>query len=156
MKIKNLLLPILCIAFLACDRDKFFDQNVSIHQDEWPADREAVFNVSIEDTVSLYRFYINVRNTTDYRYNNIYFFLVTEFPGGGMSRDTIECILADKSGKWLGKGTGQYRDNRIFIREGIKFPMKGDYSLRLNQAMREQTLEGISEVGIRLEKHEVN
>jgi gliding motility-associated lipoprotein GldH len=69
-----------------------------------------------------------------------------------MSRDTIECMLAAKNGKWLGKGSGRYRDNRIWIRDNIRFPRKGEYTLRLNQAMREDVLVGISEAGIRLEK----
>lgn len=138
----------------ACDREKFFDQSTSIPDDTWPANKEMAFKVDITDSVSAYRFFINVRNGTSYRYSNIYFFLTTEFPGGGMSRDTIECQLADKSGKWLGKGTGKYRDNRIFIRENIRFPQKGTYTFYLNQAMRDDKLEGISEAGIRLEKME--
>ncbi len=137
-----------------CDREKFIDVSVSIPGDVWPSDKEVVFNVNIEDTISPYRFYINIRNSSDYRYSNVYFFLTTEFPKGGMSKDTIECILADKSGKWLGKGTGKYRDNRIFIRENIRFPQQGNYVIRLNQAMREDKLSGISEAGIRLEKQQ--
>lgn len=143
---------ILILLFTSCDKEKFFDESISVKNDVWPADQEMVFKVNIEDTISAYRFFINIRNSTSYRYSNIYFFLVTEFPGGGMSRDTIECILADKSGKWLGKGTGKYRDNRVFIRENIQFPRQGTYVLRLNQAMREEKLKGISEAGIRLEK----
>lgn len=151
-----LILPVLFLLFSGCDKEKFFDQSVSIPEDSWPADKEIVFNVNIEDTISPYRFYINVRNSATYRYSNIYFFLTTEFPGGGMSRDTIECTLADKTGKWLGRGTGNYRDNRVFIRENIRFPKKGTYHFRLNQAMREQKLKGISEAGIRLEKQQLN
>lgn len=147
-------IAVVLFLFASCDTTKFFDQSVSIPNDKWPAGQEMVFKVEIEDTVSAYRFYINVRNSTSYRYSNIYFFLTTEFPGGGMSRDTIECVLADKNGDWLGRGTGRYRDNRIFIRENIRFPMKGTYNIRLNQAMREEELKGISEAGIRLEKQE--
>ena len=135
-----------------CDKEKFFDESVSIPNDNWPADKEVAFSVNIDDTISPYRFYINVRNSASYRYSNVYFFLTTEFPGGGMSHDTIECTLADKTGKWLGRGTGKYRDNRIFIRENIKFPRIGSYTFKLNQAMREDQLKGISEAGIRLEK----
>jgi gliding motility-associated lipoprotein GldH len=148
------------IAFLSilglssCDRDKFFDESVSIPGDKWSSDKEVVFNVDIEDTISPYRFYINVRNSNSYRYSNIWFFLTTEFPLGGMSVDTIECMLANNSGEWLGRGTGKYRDNRIYIRENIRFPQKGSYVFRLNQAMREDELTGISEAGIRLEKQE--
>lgn len=157
--LKKLSVPILSIILLvstACDRDKFFDQSISVPNDVWPADKEMLFNVTIDDTVSPYRFFINLRNSTTYRYSNIYFFLSTEFPGGGISVDTIECVLADKNGDWLGKGTGKYRDNRIFIRENIRFPLKGTYNIRLNQAMREENLKGISEAGIRLEKQEKN
>lgn len=147
-----LLLLVLSFFMVSCDDQKFFDNSISLTDDLWPSDKEMVFKVDIEDTISPYRFFINIRNSTSYRYSNIYFFLITEFPGGGMSRDTIECTLADKTGKWLGKGTGKYRDNRVYIRENIRFPRQGTYTLRLNQAMRENKLAGISEAGIRLEK----
>lgn len=152
---KSIFLAFLFLILIsACDKEKFFDQSVSIPDDTWPADQKVVFKVDIDDTLSPYRFFINVRNSTTYKYSNIYFFLTTEFPGGGISRDTIECTLADKSGKWLGKGTGKYRDNRIYIRENIMFPEKGTYMISLQQAMREEKLKGISEAGIRLEKQE--
>ncbi len=157
LKLQVFVLPVALVLLVwttACDREKFIDQSVSIQEDAWLDEEEMVFKVDIPDTLTRYRFFINVRNSTTYRYSNIYFFLTTQFPDGGMSRDTIECTLADKSGKWLGKGTGKYRDNRIFIRENIRFPQKGTYTFYLNQAMRDAKLEGISEAGIRLEKME--
>lgn len=135
-----------------CDRDKFFDESLSLPYDTWKQDEALSFTIPVEDTTSAYRFYINVRNSTSYNYNNIYFFLTTEYPGGGYSQDTIECLLAAKDGSWLGKGTGSYRDNRMHIRDNIIFPRKGTYILRLRQAMREDELKGISDAGIRLEK----
>jgi len=137
---------------ISCDREKFYDESLSLSNDQWPGDKEMSFKINIEDTVNTYRFYLNVRNSTAYKYNNIYFFLTTEYPGGGMSRDTIECQLAARDGKWLGRGSGRYRDNRIMIRENIRFPRKGEYTLSLNQAMREDTLQGVSEAGVRLER----
>ncbi|NTW23322.1 MAG: gliding motility lipoprotein GldH [Lentimicrobium sp.] len=143
-----LIVALLC----SCDRNKLYDESLSLDNDKWPKDKAMAFKVNVEDTVGTYRFFINVRNNTSYRYNNIYFFLTTEFPGGGMSRDTIECLLAAKDGDWFGKGTGRYRDNQIPIRSNIRFPRAGTYTLSLNQAMREDVLEGISEAGVRLEK----
>ncbi len=136
----------------SCDRTKLIDKSLSLENDKWPKDKAISFKINVEDTVSTYRFFLNVRNNTSYRYKNIYFFLITEFPGGGMSRDTIDCQLAAKNGEWLGKGTGRYRDNRIPIRSNIRFPRKGTYTLSLNQAMREDVLDGISDAGVRLEK----
>jgi gliding motility-associated lipoprotein GldH len=152
LKIRLLLMLTVAMALTACDQDKFFDESLSLSGDQWPKDEALSFAINIDDTVSPYRFHINVRNSTKYSYNNIYFFLTTEYPGGGFSQDTIECQLAAKSGNWLGKGTGSYRDNRIFIRKNIIFPRKGIYTLRLRQAMREDVLHGISEAGVRLEK----
>lgn len=146
---------LIVILFSSCDRTKFYDENLSLDNDKWPKDLAMSFKINIEDTVSTYRFFINVRNNTSYKYKNIYFFLTTEFPGGGMSRDTIDCLLAAKNGEWLGKGTGRFRDNRIPIRRNIRFPRSGIYTLSLNQAMREEVLSGISDVGVRLEK-EIN
>ena len=143
------------ITFAACDSTKFYDESLSLPKDEWPKDEAVTYSVDILDTTSDYRFFLNVRNSTSYKYNNIYFFLITEFPRGGMSRDTIECLLAAKDGEWLGKGSGRYRDNQILIRENIRFPQSGKYTFRLNQAMREDVLQGISEAGIRLEKQQL-
>jgi len=144
----------LALTFSSCDMNKFYDENMSLENDEWPKDKAMAFKIDVQDTIGTYSFFINVRNNTSYHYNNICFFLTTEFPGGGMSRDTIECLLAAKNGEWLGKGSGRYRDNRIPIRNNIRFPRSGTYTLSLHQAMREDVLKGISEAGVRLEKEE--
>lgn len=154
IRISGLILGFLGIAlsFSSCDNAKFYDESLALKNDQWPAGEAMSFRISIDDTVSTYRFFINVRNNTSYHYSNIYFFLTTEFPDGRMSRDTIECALAANDGTWLGKGSGRYRDNRIPIRDHIRFPEKGTYTLSLSQAMREKNLSGISEAGVRLEK----
>jgi gliding motility-associated lipoprotein GldH len=151
----RLVLVCIVIVLTSCDRNKFFNEFKHLENDKWPKDQVLSFKVNIEDTISTYRFFLNVRNNTSYQYNNICFFLTTEFPGGGMSRDTIECLLAAKDGTWLGKGSGRYRDNRIPIRGNIRFPRVGTYILSLNQAMREDVLLGISEAGVRLEKEKL-
>lgn len=152
----NLVLVFILVLLTSCDRNKFYNEFRHLENDKWPKDQVLSFRINIDDTVSTYRFFINVRNNTSYQNNNIYFFLTTEFPGGGMSRDTIECLLAAKDGTWLGKGSGRYRDNKIPIRGNIHFPRTGTYILSLNQAMREDVLQGISEAGIRLEKEKLN
>ncbi|MDD3742351.1 MAG: gliding motility lipoprotein GldH [Lentimicrobiaceae bacterium] len=149
---KPLLLASVALLMMACNRPAFYDESLSLNNDLWPKDEALTFKVNITDTASAYRFFINVRNSTTYQYKNIYFFLSTEFPDGAMAKDTIECLLAARDGSWLGKGSGKYRDNRIFIRENINFPQKGTFTFRLNQAMRHEVLKGISEAGIRLEQ----
>ena len=67
-----------------------------------------------------------------------------------MSRDTIELILADVEGKWLGKGWGAVKENSILLSGDMRFPLKGQYEFKIQQAMRVDTLDGISDIGIRM------
>jgi gliding motility-associated lipoprotein GldH len=102
--------------------------------------------------VSLHNVYINIRNASGYAYSNLYLFLDTKYPNNSMSRDTIECILADPSGKWLGDGSGDIWDNQILFKKNVRFKQIGTYKFRYEQAMRMPKLPMIMDVGLRIEK----
>jgi len=74
----------------------------------------------------------------------------TKFPNDNMSRDTLEFILADIEGKWLGKGWGSVKENSILISSDMRFPLAGTYEFKIQQAMRQDTLKGIKNIGIRI------
>ncbi len=135
----------------ACDPGRLYDQSRAIPPSGWNKDSAAVFRVNIEDTTSAYNFYINLRHTTDYRYRNFYLFLDTRMPGGQAARDTIALMLADKTGKWFGQGFGNVKDLQVPVRKNLVFPAKGTYTFLIEQAMRQDELKGISNVGIRIE-----
>jgi gliding motility-associated lipoprotein GldH len=138
----------------SCGSRSVYDRSIEISERGWHEDSIVVFDdVIISDTISLHNFYINLRHSTDYRYSNFYLFLNTTLPNGRITRDTIEMILADNYGKWYGKGFGHIRENRILVRQNLKFPLKGSYRFAIEQAMREddRVLEGMRNVGIRIE-----
>ncbi len=138
------------MVLLACNMQSVYDESITIGNKAWYKDDLARFEVTIDDTLQLYNFYINIRNTTDYRYSNLYIFMNTRFPNDHISRDTIELILADVEGKWLGKGWGATKENSIQLSGDMRFPLKGQYEFKIQQAMRVDTLDGISDVGIRV------
>ncbi len=118
----------------------------------WKSSQPVSFEFNIQDTISPYSFYINVRNNMDYDFSNIYFFVTTTFPDGTTGRDTVECILANVRGKWLGSGMGNIKESSHLIREDLVFPASGKYQMQLEQAMREEKLDGIEDVGIKIVK----
>lgn len=144
---------ILMLVMLSCDSSRMFDHSVNIPAEGWHMDSTATFNIEVSDTVALNNFYINLRNNNDYSYRNLYLFLNTTFPDGKLARDTIELILADRAGKWMGKGFGRIKDNQIIVRAGLRFPHSGTYVFGIGQAMRDTLLVGIENVGIRIEKN---
>lgn len=137
----------------ACDSNRVYDNSTAIAEIGWEQHDIKRYDVQINQTDSRYNMYINIRNNTDYQYSNIYLFVNTIFPDGGTIRDTVECLVADIDGRWLGRGNRKLRDNQYMIRSGFRFPDTGTYHFELQQAMREQTLQGITDVGIRIEHY---
>ncbi|MBL4567054.1 MAG: hypothetical protein JKY85_03370 [Porticoccus sp.] len=67
--------------------------------------------------------------------------------------------MADKNGRFLGSGISEIKENKLFLKENILFPVSGNYQVSIYQAMRKngvidglKFLEGITEVGFRIEK----
>lgn len=136
------------------DKNVVFDESVVINNSSWNNQELPYFDVNIEDTISTYAFYLNIRHLENYRYSNFYMFLHTTFPNGNQTHDTIECVLAYPDGRWIGKGSGSMRSSSILLNDNLRFPLKGTYYFEIEQAMREPVLEGITDVGVRFERIE--
>lgn len=143
---------LLMLSLYSCHQNTLFEKNITIYNALWNKFEIISFDVNIEDTAAKYNFFINVRNKTDYDFANLYLFMNTKYPSGDISRDTIECTLADNNGKWFGKGWGKYRFLSLPLGNHIKFPQKGLYTFSFEQAMRTDTLHNIADIGIRIEK----
>jgi gliding motility-associated lipoprotein GldH len=136
----------------SCDKQRVFEQNQKIKDRSWSENFIPEFNVKIDDTISYYNMYINVRNADSYRFSNLYIFMTTTLPQGQIEKDTLQLLLANEQGKWLGSGLGDIFENRILFKEKFKFINQGTYKIKLEQAMRLNPLPGILDVGIRVEK----
>ncbi len=148
----TLLFFIMMLLLLSCDPNRVYEKNIAIGNGIWNKDSIVTFDMKIEDTIQPCNFYINIRNSTDYRFSNLYLFIDTYFPDKTHARDTLEFILADTDGKWFGKGFGKIKESTVLLRRGVRFPMSGQYRFTMEQAMRTDNLEGIEDVGMRIEK----
>ncbi len=149
-------LPVLLLVLLAaCGRTEIYQSDVPIPAGGWASSNKPSFCFDITDTVSAHDVFIDVRHTGDYPYNDLYLFVDLEAPSGRTWRDTVECRLADELGQWYGRGTGYIFADRfeahILYRLGDRFPWAGRYCMRLEQAMRHDTLPGVLDVGISIE-----
>jgi len=144
----------LALTLWACNNNTVFDAYIQVPENGWSYKQQASFNFTIADTNSLYDLYINVRNTGEYPYRNLYVFTTSQGPGNMAVRDTFNCILADKKGKWLGSGVGKTRDLQILYQKSIRFLKPGEYTFMIEQAMRDTLLQGISDIGFAVKKHQ--
>jgi gliding motility-associated lipoprotein GldH len=143
----------LVFAIVSCDSNKVFEAYIEVENANWQNENVASFEFNALDTSVAHHLYINVRNTGVYPYSNLYLFVTMQGPNGGVLKDTVNCILADSRGKWLGKGVGDLWDLKIPYVGGFKFAQAGSYIVSLQQGMRtENGLEGITDIGLRVEK----
>ncbi len=141
-----------CLVVIACDRQMVFEQFETIKNQTWNSNDILHFNVNITDTASAHNVYISVRNTGQYEFSNLYMFVTAKAPSGSLSRDTIEAVLANDHGKWLGKGSAAVYTLYQPYRTNIRFPVKGIYRFDIEQAMWINDLKHISHIGLRIEK----
>ncbi len=145
----------LLFGLLSCDGNKIFEENQGFENNTWLSEDVKTFSFNVTDTISPINLFVNLRTTTDYAYSNIYVFLYSEFPNGTSDKDTLEFLLAQSDGKWLGDNTGTVVEFRGQIAAGGRFSVAGDYTFKLQHAMREESLPEIIDIGFRAEKMEL-
>jgi gliding motility-associated lipoprotein GldH len=148
----GLIMVVLMLVLPGCKNNSIVEEKFAVKDGKWNMKDTYSCKFNVTDTVGLYNFYLNVRNGGDYPYSNLYVFVNTVFPNGKQSYDTVECILADKNGKWLGSGLGDVLDNHILYRYNRQFPIAGEYRISLQHAMRDTVIPAILNLGISIER----
>mgnify|MGYP006290818189 CR=1 FL=1 len=147
---------IFALALLSgCETGPVYEDHVDIPERGWYKDSVLSFTVGIEDTTVGYKILLHLRNNDDYPYRNIYFFRSVESERGTEFADTAQYLMADPYGKWLGTGVGQIKSHEWPFRESrVYFNQPGEYTFRMQQAMRTDYLEGLESVGLSVYKAE--
>lgn len=156
----NILAGVVLMALLgACSNNVVYSQYERFDENKgWAKNYQPTFSFDNKDTLQLYDVFINVRNAESYPFRNLFMFLHTTDPKGVKTTDTIECILADEKGKWLGSGLGDLYDNSIIYKKNTRFKSVGTYKFSFEQAMRYgdknviDPLPLIMDVGMTIEK----
>ena len=125
----------------------------------WNKDSVVEFNFTGLDTINKHDMFINIRNDNTFPYSNLFLIAELDYPNGDTVTDTLEYIMAQPDGTWLGKGYGSIKENKLWYKENIVFPASGVYTLRVSHAMRKNgnvagvvNLEGITDVGFEIVK----
>lgn len=158
--ILGFLLMLLALTGLnSCGDNCVYQDIKDIPEDGWKKDDALAFEYVMNDTTDTYEIVVDVRNKGSYKYQNLWLFIEATSPAGDIYSDTIECALADNHGHWVGDGMASYYANIYHLPVSfmplVKFPKQGTYKINIWQGMREDVLEGISDVGIRVRKASV-
>lgn len=148
------LLLLISVVMSGCDDHRLYEKNLAIDKAEWHRSEKALFEFVVRDTTERYSIFLNFRHGGDYPYKNLYLFTKTKSPKGKIAIDTAQMIFADDKGRWMGKGIGDIYDYQFKFKENIIFPDSGKYQFEIEQAMRDEVLPKVTDIGIRIEKVE--
>jgi gliding motility-associated lipoprotein GldH len=146
----------LCLA--TCTSIDLYEKNVTIPGHRWTSSFKPEFTFTIKDSTVPYQLFLVLRHTAKYNYKNIYINLYTRQP----DKDSTEKIrfdltLATDEKGWLGSGMDDIYEHRIPLtppEQDLYFKRSGTYTFTVEQIMREDPLENVMNVGLRIEKKE--
>jgi gliding motility-associated lipoprotein GldH len=144
---KKVIFILILFSIYSCDNSNYlFRESVSFKNEIWTVSEKIPFQFSVSDTLKKYKIGFDIHYTDAYSQQNMYVFLHTIFPNGMRMHDTIPIDLFSLEGKPLGKGSKIIKLQRYFSR--VQFPITGQYTMVLEQAMRTDTLSGIVSMGL--------
>jgi len=146
------------LLLIACSKPPFYSRYKNVENNKWALKQSLAFNVAIADSVSPYNLYINIRNTNQYPYSNIFLVVTEKYKNTIIQIDTLEYDMADASGHWLGTGFSSVKESKLIYKTNYIFPKKGTYTFSIVHAVRKNGqifgdayLQGISDVGLSIE-----
>ncbi len=147
-----LFLMIIGVIQACTDTQTLVDDNFVLPGRNWSYVEKVQIPVNIENADIRYNLYFNLRHTSDYKYSNIFILIHFISPEGKRTTERREFKLALPDGQWLGSGSGNLYSYQIPFKRNYKFPVEGKYMIELEQNMRDNPLEYVTDAGIRIER----
>jgi gliding motility-associated lipoprotein GldH len=141
--------------FSSCTTVDIYEKTVPIPGHKWLNNYRPEFSFEIKDTSVPYNIYFVIRHTEKYNYNNIYINLISKQPGAdSIIKQQKDIPLATNEKGWLGTGMDDIYEQRwnLSSSQGSYFSKAGVYTFSIEQIMRENPLEHVMNVGLRIEK----
>lgn len=148
----SFLFLVFSIGFLSSceDNQAILDVNTKLEKHNWSYSEKVKVPFTIDATEIPYDLYLNLRHTSDYQYSNIFLLIHIIGPDGKRTSERKEFKLALPDGEWLGSGSGNIYSYQILFKENYRFKLKGKYLIELEQNMRDNPLNHVTDAGIRI------
>ncbi|MEJ7911625.1 MAG: gliding motility lipoprotein GldH [Chitinophagaceae bacterium] len=155
-KLTAFLLPaVVTLVFFSCTTIDLYEKVATIPAHQWKTSFKPSFTFIITDTAAPYQLFIVLRHNSQYNYNNIWVNLHTKSPDGSSAKVPYELPLATNERGWLGTGMDDLYEHRIALtplNQNFYFKKGGAYTFTLEHIMREDPLQHVMNVGLRVEK----
>ena len=139
----------------ACDDSRIYEKNFDFEKNYWLVAEKPAFDFEITDNKTNYNLYCNVRNSVSFPYSRLFInYSLEDSTRAILQRKLLPVFLFDQhTGKPQGvSGLGDIYDHQIPLLKNHQFAAPGKYTIRFEQFMRTDSLQGILAIGLRVEK----
>lgn len=149
---KRLAIICICSATLAsCSADALINESTHVENGRWAYHDVRRLSVEVSDTLTPFNYYVQIRHGGNYAYQNLIVYFKTYYPDNTYKIDTVDCPLADKSGRWYGNGLGDLLDTKVMFKRNVQFSQSGNHHFEIQHAMRLDTIDEIYDIGLLIE-----
>lgn len=150
--LKGIILLFVASVLCACDKQTVYHSFQSLPNKGWLREDTLYFNVEIPDSLIYYKLSMEVRNRTNYPYQNLSLSICYDAPDAmPLPADTILFTLADNEGAWKGKGWGGLYQTAASA-GSIQIEHSGTYRFKIAYTFPDESLQGINDIGLKIEK----
>lgn len=135
---------------VSCTTVDLYEKTVAIPGHKWKSSFKPSFTFTIKDSTSPYEIFLVIRHNEKYNFNNIYLNLYTKLEGQDSTQKLSVPVILASNENWLGTGMDDIYEHRARLAEQTL--KAGTYTFTLEQIMREDPLENVLNVGLRIEK----
>ena len=139
-------------SLISCNPGNIYADSEKIPGYTWNASNIISFEATVKDTTNAYDINLIIRTDKSYPYRNLFLFIKTTSPEEISIKDSVEYYLADEKGNWYGSGLGDVNDLSVPFKTNILFPDEGTYTFNIQHGMRDQNLDGVTDIGIQIRK----
>lgn len=151
---KILLLLLIASLFTACDKQVVYHAYQPLPTEGWQLSDTLLFKIAVPDSATFYNVSVEVRNRSNYPYQNLPLLLYCDSPEAqNIKKDTLNLTLASNTGNWFGNGWGGLYQS-AFPAGLIRIEETGEYCFRITYLLPDEVLTGINDIGIRLKRVE--
>jgi len=139
------------LIFCACKQQHFYNKYKAVDVKKWSSSDTLSYAVEIKDDAKNYEYALSVRYQKEYEFSNVW--LKVFIQGNGI--DTAfryEIPLFKNDGKPYGKVSGSLCTQIIPLKTTLPLSKKGNYTFKIVQLMRKDPLDGISDIGVIIDK----
>lgn len=140
----------------ACDNKEIYYNFTTIKNEKWSKNDTLYFQIDsgLIKPGEKYNISIELSNSTNYPYQNIWLYISDDFHHTAFETNNKQYLLADDFGKWYGSGWGAIYQISLEYAEGLIFLDNRNYCIKIVHGMRDEPLDGIEQIGIKITKSE--